>query len=110
MMASHYACAACPFTTSSLQALIRHKKVNTVPTTDWIQWLLDDYVTLGQAVQVCGVSRTTMWKWVRAGKMPVIRVGREVLIEKGVLDEIKKTEWSRAWTRGKLREKEEQAK
>jgi excisionase family DNA binding protein len=45
------------------------------------------FYTLKQAVGVSGLSRTTLWKWIRTGTLPSYRVGREVLIEKTVLED-----------------------
>jgi len=49
---------------------------------------LSQYHTLGEAAKAAGVSRVTFWKWLKAGKVSAIRVGREVLIRKDALGPI----------------------
>jgi len=62
--------------------------VSLVSTTLWEQ-IASDFYTYGQAMKVLGVSKRTMWKWVKAGKLAVHRVGREVLIEKTEVERLK---------------------
>jgi excisionase family DNA binding protein len=46
-----------------------------------------DYVNLSQAAALLGVSRMTVWRWVRSGRLPVARLGhRTVRINRGDLD------------------------
>jgi len=41
-----------------------------------------NYYTQGEAAKVKGVCRATIWKWVKKGKLPAIKVDRRVLIRK----------------------------
>jgi len=50
---------------------------------------LAKYHALAQAAKAVGVSRVTVWKWLKTGKLVGYRVGWEVLIEKTVVDEIR---------------------
>ena len=49
----------------------------------------DFFYTAGQATQVLGVNRITVWRWIKGGKFNIQRVGREVLIPKWEVDIIK---------------------
>ena len=50
----------------------------------------DTYYTLGQAAQVTQHSPVTIWRWIKAGKIEAHRIGREVLIEKRLVDALRK--------------------
>jgi len=50
---------------------------------------LENYYTQAEAAQAIGKTRETLWKWAKEGKIPVVRVGREVLIRKDDLFAIK---------------------
>ena len=54
-----------------------------------IEAVLRDFYTLGDAAQVLGVSRVTLWRWIRDGKLEAYRLGREVLVEKKSIDTAK---------------------
>lgn len=45
----------------------------------------DSYVTLGEAARLKHVNRVTIWRWIRDGKLPCERFGREVAIHKNDL-------------------------
>ena len=51
--------------------------------------ILDGYLLLHQVAEELGVSRMTLWRWVKLGRLPVYRIGREVLVAKHVVAEIK---------------------
>lgn len=51
-----------------------------------LEQVLVDFYTLGDAAKVVGVSRVTLWRWIKSGKLEVVRVGREVLIEKRLVE------------------------
>jgi excisionase family DNA binding protein len=49
-----------------------------------------DYYTLGQAAQELELNPATLWRWIKDGKLPAERLGREVLIEKKAVDALRK--------------------
>lgn len=48
-----------------------------------------EYYTLGQAARELQHSPVTVWRWIRAGKLEAHRIGREVLIEREVVERLK---------------------
>ena len=48
------------------------------------------YITHGEARKILGVSRPTMTKWVRDGRVTAYRLGREVLIERAEVERLRK--------------------
>ena len=54
-------------------------------TTFFRQFLL-----LHEAQRELGVSRMTLWRWERQGKLTTYRIGREVLIEKAEVERVKR--------------------
>src|SRR5438093_12782107 len=34
-----------------------------------------DYYSISQAAELLGVSRVSIWRWIRAGHLPVVRLG-----------------------------------
>jgi len=51
-----------------------------------LEQILGDFYTLGDAAKMIGVSRVTLWRWIKSGRLKVVRVGREVLIEKRLVE------------------------
>jgi len=51
--------------------------------------LLDDYLFLYQVAEELGVSRMTLWRWIKSGRLPVYRIGREVLVARHTVAKIK---------------------
>ena len=47
--------------------------------------VLEDYLTQKQAAESKGMDYHTVWRWVRAGKLPTLKVGQTVLIKKSDL-------------------------
>lgn len=47
--------------------------------------LKDEYLTLGQSAEALKVTRQTIARWIKSGKIKTERVGREVLIHKSEL-------------------------
>lgn len=45
-----------------------------------------EWVTYRQAEELSGLSRTTLWRLVRAGEVEAAKVGRAVRINRGSLD------------------------
>lgn len=52
--------------------------------------LLHDFYLMGDAARALGVSRITLWRWIKADKLQTYRIGREVLIEREVVDRLRK--------------------
>jgi len=50
---------------------------------------LGNFVLLCQVARELEVSRMTLWRWVKAGKLQTYRIGREVLIEKAEVERLK---------------------
>ncbi len=46
----------------------------------------DFFYTEGEAAQELTVNRLTIWRWIKAGKFNIQRIGREVLIPKWEVD------------------------
>ncbi len=51
---------------------------------------LSAYALLGDAAKETGVHRSTLWRWIRAGKLHSLKMGREVLIEKAELERLRR--------------------
>jgi excisionase family DNA binding protein len=47
-------------------------------------------LTTGQAAVRLGVHRTTMGRWVRAGKLPAVRIGRRYRLRLADVDTMRK--------------------
>jgi excisionase family DNA binding protein len=47
----------------------------------------DNYYTLSEAAKELDVTRQTVFRWIKDGKMPAEKMGRETLIEKSVVIE-----------------------
>jgi len=48
--------------------------------------LKDNYLTISQAVEYTGLTRQKISTLIKQGRLPAERIGRQVLIEKRVLD------------------------
>ena len=57
--------------------------------------ITDHYVTKSQAARLLGVNSLTIWRWIRAGKLPAEKVGREVLIRRDDLTGLTKSQRGR---------------
>lgn len=51
--------------------------------------LSDLFYTQGEAAEVLGVNRMTIWRWIKEGRFDIQRVGREVLIPKWEVELLK---------------------
>lgn len=51
--------------------------------------LKDYYVTITQAAKKVGVARQTIARWITVERIPYQRIGREVLIKKDALENMK---------------------
>lgn len=45
----------------------------------------DDLVKVGEACEILGVCRETVWRWVRAERLPCFRVGRRLRFSRAEL-------------------------
>ena len=52
--------------------------------------ILDYFYTENQAAKLLGVNRVTIWRWIKAGKLNIQRVGGVVLIPKEEIDSLQK--------------------
>ena len=48
--------------------------------------VMQEWVTYRQAEKISGLSRTTLWRLVKAGEVKAAKVGRAVRINRGSLD------------------------
>ena len=58
--------------------------------------IADFFYTESQVTKVLGVSRTTIWRWIKQGRFDVQRVGGVVFIPKDEVELVKKggkTRW-----------------
>lgn len=63
---------------------------NTLSSDNRINFINEAFLTYGKAADALGVSRMTLWKWIKSGKIEAHRIGREVLIEKAVVEKLKR--------------------
>ena len=59
-------------------------------STDSIKLVLRDFYRFRDAKEILGISKITLWRWIKAGKIEAHRIGREVLLEKTVVDALRK--------------------
>jgi len=52
--------------------------------------IADFFLTRSEAAALLGVNPNTLWRWIRAGKLEAQTVGREVLINKSDLINLRK--------------------
>ncbi len=50
--------------------------------------LKDSYITISEAAKKAGVTRQTVSRWIKDGKLPAEKIGRETLIKKKDLTKI----------------------
>src|SRR5438093_6838452 len=64
------------------------------------------YYNISEAAALLGVSRVSIWRWIRAGQLPAARLGhRTIRIKRGDLEQLLeqvRSAGSRAWTGRKL--------
>lgn len=51
-----------------------------------VQQVRQEFYLLHEAATVLGVSSVTIWRWIKTGKLEAHRIGREVLLDKHVVD------------------------
>lgn len=51
--------------------------------------IADMFCTLTEAARCLRVERHTVWRWIRAGKMPAQKVGGVVFIERELIDSMR---------------------
>jgi len=51
--------------------------------------ILDYFCTESQAAELLGVNRVTIWRWIKAGKFNIQRIGSVVFIPKWEVDLLK---------------------
>ena len=59
-------------------------------STSLVEQVQEQFYTYAQAATALGVSKVTLWHWIRRGKIEVHRLGREVLIEKRLVEELRR--------------------
>ena len=55
-------------------------------SSELIKQVRNEYFTLGEAAKELSVSKVTIWRWINTGKIDADRIGREVLIEKSIIE------------------------
>lgn len=48
----------------------------------------EDYITLDEAMKICGVSRNTLWRWNRDKYLCNVKFGRKILYKKSDIDKL----------------------
>ena len=48
-----------------------------------------DFYTVGEAAKVLNKTKVTLWRWRNQGKLKTYQIGREVLIEKKVVEALR---------------------
>ena len=59
-------------------------------SNDLIAQVRQEYYRFTEVCQVLGISKMTLWRWVKAGKIKAYPIGQEVLFEKKVIDALRK--------------------
>ena len=59
-------------------------------SSNLIERVKEKYLTLGESAKFLSVSTVTVWRWISVGRIDAYRLGREVLIEKSVINELQK--------------------
>lgn len=59
-------------------------------SSELIERVRSEYYTLGEASKELSVSTVTIWRWIRTGRIDASGLGREVLIEKSIIDRKRK--------------------
>ena len=54
-----------------------------------IEQIAGQYYMMGDAAHELGVTRMTLWRWMRAKELTGHRLGREVFIEKSEIERLK---------------------
>lgn len=55
--------------------------------------ILDYFYTEGQGAEQLGLNRVTLWRWIKAGKLSIQRIGGVVFILKEDIDSLKSTKF-----------------
>ena len=50
----------------------------------------EKFFTYAEAAKALGISKVSLWRWIRDGKLETYRIGREVLIEKTEVERLRK--------------------
>ena len=58
-------------------------------STSLVDQVVENFYTHAEAVRVLGITKPTLWRWVRKGKVKAYKLGREVLIEKKEIDALR---------------------
>ena len=48
----------------------------------------EEYYTLAEVLEIVGVTRMSVWKWRRSGRLKTYPLGRETLIKKADIERI----------------------
>lgn len=70
-------------------------------STSVVEQVKSEYFTKAQAARELRITQVTLWRWIKNGKIEAHRLGREVLIEKQIVERIRDTRNKRHFvTRG----------
>ena len=47
-----------------------------------------EYISITEAAHICDVARSTVWEWIKKGKLPAVRVGRNYRIKESDLQRV----------------------
>lgn len=56
----------------------------TVERPRWARATFD----LGEVAQILGTSRSSVYRWAESGDLPVVRIGRRVLVSRAALEQL----------------------
>lgn len=54
-------------------------------SSNLIEQVKNDFYTYAEAARTLGITKVTLWRWIKSGKVMAYHLGREVLIEKDVI-------------------------
>lgn len=67
----------------------------TVELAELMELVREKYCTQQEALAELGIGRSTLWRWISAGKIESYELGREILFEKDKVEQLKGQRYKR---------------